>query len=55
MKTKEWTDPIVDEVHKIRKQMAEEAGNDLAKLVSRLQQAQKLHEGRIVSRQADTA
>ena len=50
MKTKTWTDPIVDEVHKVREQMAQEAGYDLRKLVARLQESQKLHGDRLVTR-----
>jgi 1-aminocyclopropane-1-carboxylate deaminase/D-cysteine desulfhydrase-like pyridoxal-dependent ACC family enzyme len=50
MKTKIWTDPIVDEVHKVREQIAQEAGNDLRKLVARLQESQRQHADRLVTR-----
>ena len=49
MKAKTWTDPIVDEVHKIRKEIAREAGNDLRKLVERLKESQKRHGDRLVT------
>ncbi len=29
MKTKIWNDPIVDEVHKVREELAREAGYDM--------------------------
>ncbi|MCC6153640.1 MAG: addiction module protein [Candidatus Hydrogenedentes bacterium] len=45
-----WTDPIVDEIHEIRRKMAEEAGYDLDKLVARLQESQKRHGDRVVTR-----
>ena len=50
MKTKLWTDPIVDEVHKVREQLAREAGYDVRKLVARLRESQKEHGGQIVTR-----
>ena len=50
MKTKMWTDPIVDEVHRIREEIAREAGYDLRKLVARLQKSQKQHGNRLVTR-----
>lgn len=50
MKTKIWTDPIVDEVHKVREQLAREAGFDLRRLVARLQESQKIHGDRLVTR-----
>lgn len=33
MTTRIWTDPIVDEIHHIRQEIAKEAGNDLHTLV----------------------
>ena len=50
MKTRTRTDPSVDEVHKVREQMTQEAGYDLRKLVVRLQESQKLHGDRLVTR-----
>ncbi|HRI87084.1 MAG TPA: hypothetical protein PLJ47_04800 [Candidatus Hydrogenedentes bacterium] len=50
MKTKQWTDPIVDEIHDIRKKMAEESDYDLDKFVARLQESQKLRGDRVVTR-----
>ena len=50
MKAREkWTDPIIDEVHKIREEIAREAGNDLRKLVERLKESQKRHGDRLVT------
>lgn len=49
MKTKPWTDPVVDEIHEVRKKMAEEAGYDLDKLAARLQESQKRHGDKLVS------
>lgn len=50
MKTKTWTDPIVDKVHAVREEIAREAGNDVWKLVRRLQESQKEHGDRLVTR-----
>jgi len=49
MTTRIWTDPIVDEIHQIRQEIAKEAGNDLHTLVLRLQQSQKRHGERLVT------
>ncbi|MDZ4859221.1 MAG: hypothetical protein SGI88_09550 [Candidatus Hydrogenedentes bacterium] len=50
MKTKIWTDPIVDEIHGVREQLAREVGYDLRRLVARLQESQKLRGDRLVAR-----
>ena len=50
MTTKTWTDPIVDEIHGIREEIAREAGYDLHKLVARLQESQKRHGEKLVTR-----
>ena len=50
MTTRIWTDPIVDEIHRIRQEIAKEAGNDLHTLVLRLQESQKRHGDRLVTR-----
>lgn len=49
MKTKTWTDPIVDGVHKIREEIAREAGYDVRRLARRLQESQKRHGDRLVT------
>ncbi len=49
MTTKTWTDPIVDEIHRIREEIAKEADYDLHKLVARLQESQKRHGERLVT------
>ena len=49
MTTKTWTDPIVDEIHRVREEMAKEADYDLHKLVTRLQESQKRHGKELVS------
>lgn len=42
-------DPIVDEVHEIRKQMAAEHGNDLRQLGAYIMEQQKLRSEKLVS------
>lgn len=49
MTTRIWTDPIVDEIHRIRQEIAKEAGNNLHTLVLRLQESQKRHGDRLVT------
>ena len=52
MKTKkEWSDPIVDEIHEIRKQLIREAGGTLEALGEKLMKTQERHGKRLVSRQ----
>ncbi len=50
MKTPTWTDPIVDEIHEIRKEMAREADYDVHKLVAQIQESQKRHGNKLVTR-----
>jgi len=49
-----WSDPIVDEIHRIRQEIAKEAGNDLHTHVLRLQQSQNRHAARRVRGAAPT-
>jgi hypothetical protein len=49
MKTKIWTDPIVDEIHKVREKIAREAGYNMDTLVARLQESQKRHGNKLVT------
>jgi hypothetical protein len=43
-------DPIVEEIHRIRKKMWEECGGDYDKLVTRWMAAQAKRKGRVVSK-----
>lgn len=45
-----WKDPIVEELHTIREEIAKEHDYDLHKLVQSLRERQKQYKGRIVSR-----
>ena len=50
MKTKKtWSDPIVDEIHEIRKQLVREAGGTLDALVAKLMKTQERHGKKLVS------
>jgi hypothetical protein len=44
------SDPLVDEVRSIRNDISQRWGNDVNRLVRHLQQAQRNHVGKIVSR-----
>ena len=35
-----WTDPVVDEIHKIREKMLAEVGGDTAKLMAKIRENQ---------------
>jgi hypothetical protein len=43
-------DPIVEEIHEIRRKMLAECGGDFDKLFERLMAAQKKRKGRLVSK-----
>ena len=43
-------DPIVEEIHEIRRKMLDECGGDFDKLFDRLKAAQTKHKGRLVSK-----
>jgi len=45
-----WTDPIVDEVRKVREELWEESGRDFDRLCDRLMEQQRDHMERICSR-----
>jgi hypothetical protein len=36
-----WSDPVVDEIHEIRRQMLQDSGGTLRGLMDRLQESQK--------------
>lgn len=44
----EWSDPIIDELHQIRKRMMEEAGNDPKVFGERLMRQQEKHRDKLV-------
>ena len=50
MKTKPWTDPIVEEIRSIRRELVREANGDLDKFAARLMKSQKRHGKLLVSR-----
>lgn len=43
-----WKDPIVEEIHTIREQIAQECDYDLKQIVARLRKQEKEHIGRVV-------
>lgn len=45
-----WKDPIVEEIHAIREQLAAEHGNDLHKIVAHVKEVQQGHGDKLVSR-----
>ena len=50
MKTqKKWTDPIVDEIHRIRREIVQEAGGDLKALGEWLMKSQERHGDKLVT------
>lgn len=50
MKTNEWTDPIVDEIHAVRKQLAKAVDYDVKKFFAYLREAEQQHPERLVDR-----
>ena len=50
MKTQEkWTDPIVDEIHCIHREIVQEAGGDLMALGAWLMKSQERHGDKLVT------
>jgi len=49
MKTKMWIDPIVEDVHKVREELAREVDYDIKRLGARLQESQKRYGGKLVT------
>ena len=43
-------DPIVEEIHRVRKKMLDDCGGDFDKLFERLKDAQGKHKDRLVSK-----
>lgn len=50
MATKIWTDPIVEEIRKVRRELSREAGDDVRKLGARILESQKRLGDRLVTR-----
>ena len=46
-----WTDPIVDEVHRIREEMLAECGGDTHELFVRLKADEQQHRGRVINKE----
>ena len=46
-----WTDPIVDEVHRIREEMLAECSGDAHELFVRLKADEQQHRGRVVNKE----
>ena len=44
-----WKDPIVEELHRVREEIASQNNFDLDTLVNALQEQEKQHEDRVVS------
>ena len=49
MESKQWIDPIVEEVRSVREAIFQEEGYDLRKLHSRLVKSQKRHGKRLIT------
>ena len=44
-----WEDPIVKEIHAIRKRIAEECNYDIKEIANRLRRLEETHKDRLVS------
>ena len=42
-----WKDPIVEEIHAVRRQIAIECNHDIRQIVERLREKEKRHKGRL--------
>ena len=49
IQTSSFIDPIVEEIHKVRAEMAKEAGYDLHLICERLREAERQHPERMAS------
>jgi hypothetical protein len=54
MKTERWTDPIVDEIHRIREELYEEAGHDFDAFVALIRNEEAKREQENPSQQSAT-
>ena len=45
-----WKDPIVEEIHKVRAQIAKECNYDIKQIITRLKQKEKEHQERVVAK-----
>ena len=43
-----WKDPIVEDIHAIRRQIAKECNYDLQQIVDRLRKKEKKHQERLI-------
>ena len=43
-----WKDPIVEEIHAIRRQIARECNHNLGQIVERLRKKEKRHKERLI-------
>ncbi|MBI2266489.1 MAG: hypothetical protein HYU64_15215 [Armatimonadetes bacterium] len=46
-----WKDPIVEEIHKVREEIARECGYDPEKIFKRIQALEKKNSGRIAHKE----
>jgi hypothetical protein len=46
-----WKDPIVEEIHAIREQIARECDYDLKRIMDRLRKKEKEHVGQVVQKE----
>ena len=46
-----WKDPIVEEIHTVREQIARECDYDLKKIIKRLRKKEEEYSGRIVRKE----
>jgi len=46
-----WKDPIVEEIHAIREQIARECNYDLKRIMERLRKKEKEHTKRVIHRE----
>jgi len=46
-----WKDPIVEEIHAVREQIARECDYDLKRIMDRLRKRESEHTGRVVQKE----
>ena len=45
-----WKDPIVEEIHKVRAQIAKECNYDIKQIIAHLKRKEKEHQERVVEK-----
>ena len=50
-----WKDPIVEEIHKVRAQIAKECNYDIKQIIARLKQKEEEHQERVVEKKPSRA